>query len=120
MNPLHTPVLLILPMAPFLLTVPILPKIVNAGDFMTSIRTTIKQLQTPDGPLRYLFTCSDNLLQYWLSVDNVIMAPDGVSREMMVYNGSFPGPLIEANWGDTLVIHVTNNLSNANGYRPFA
>jgi FtsP/CotA-like multicopper oxidase with cupredoxin domain len=44
------------------------------------------------------------------------MAPDGVSREMMVYNGSFPGPLIEANWGDTLVIHVHNNLTNENGF----
>jgi FtsP/CotA-like multicopper oxidase with cupredoxin domain len=38
------------------------------------------------------------------------MAPDGVEKEMYVYNGQFPGPLIEANWGDTLVIHVQNNL----------
>jgi FtsP/CotA-like multicopper oxidase with cupredoxin domain len=43
------------------------------------------------------------------------MAPDGVSKEMYVYNGQFPGPLIEANWGDTLVIHVQNNLQH-NGY----
>jgi FtsP/CotA-like multicopper oxidase with cupredoxin domain len=43
------------------------------------------------------------------------MAPDGVEKEMYVYNGQFPGPLIEANWGDTLVIHVQNNLQY-NGY----
>lgn len=43
------------------------------------------------------------------------MAPDGVEKEMYVYNGQFPGPLIEANWGDTLVIHVQNNLQD-NGY----
>jgi|SRR5579859_2627049 len=44
------------------------------------------------------------------------MAPDGVPRQMFVYNGQFPGPLIEANWGDTIVVHVTNNLKN-NGYK---
>lgn len=43
------------------------------------------------------------------------MAPDGVERRMVVFNNSFPGPLIEANWGDTLVIHVQNNLQS-NGY----
>jgi Multicopper oxidase len=43
------------------------------------------------------------------------MAPDGVEKQMLVYNNQFPGPLIEANWGDTLVIHVQNNLQD-NGY----
>ena len=43
------------------------------------------------------------------------MAPDGVERQMFVYNNQFPGPLIEANWGDTIVVHVTNNLQN-NGW----
>ena len=35
-----------------------------------------------------------------LTVDNVTMAPDGVERLMMVYNNSYPGPLLTANWGD--------------------
>ena len=43
------------------------------------------------------------------------MAPDGVAKEMYVFNNSFPGPTIEANWGDTIVVHVQNNLQN-NGY----
>jgi len=43
------------------------------------------------------------------------MAPDGVSRRMVVVNGQYPGPPIEANWGDTIVVHVQNNLQN-NGY----
>ena len=38
------------------------------------------------------------------------MAPDGVERLMMVYNNQFPGPPIVANWGDWIVVHVTNNL----------
>jgi FtsP/CotA-like multicopper oxidase with cupredoxin domain len=54
--------------------------------------------------------------QHWLTVDNVTLAPDGVPRQMMVFNNQFPGPLIEANWGDTIVVHVTNNLKN-NGFQ---
>jgi FtsP/CotA-like multicopper oxidase with cupredoxin domain len=43
------------------------------------------------------------------------MAPDGVERQMLVVNGQYPGPTIEANWGDWVVVHVQNNLLN-NGY----
>lgn len=28
----------------------------------------------------------------------------------MTFNGTVPGPAIVADWGDNLVIHVTNNL----------
>ncbi|CAK7223437.1 hypothetical protein SBRCBS47491_005205 [Sporothrix bragantina] len=38
------------------------------------------------------------------------MAPDGVYREVILINGAFPGPTIEARTGDTLVISVTNSL----------
>ncbi|SPQ18182.1 018d7d51-946b-47ca-b38e-41bb42f0dc64 [Thermothielavioides terrestris] len=37
--------------------------------------------------------------------------PDGVVRDMLFINGKFPGPLIEANMGDRLVINVTNKLA---------
>jgi FtsP/CotA-like multicopper oxidase with cupredoxin domain len=43
------------------------------------------------------------------------MAPDGVERMMLVVNNQYPGPPIEADWGDELVIHVQNNLKD-NGY----
>ena len=43
------------------------------------------------------------------------MAPDGVERLMMVYNNTYPGPLLTADWGDTVVVHVTNNLEH-NGF----
>jgi FtsP/CotA-like multicopper oxidase with cupredoxin domain len=45
------------------------------------------------------------------------MAPDGIARDMLVINGQFPGPAIEANWGDTIVVHVQNNLQY-NGFEP--
>ena len=31
------------------------------------------------------------------------LAPDGVPVDVMLVNGEFPGPLIEANWGDWYV-----------------
>ena len=40
------------------------------------------------------------------------MAPDGIYREMMVFNGQYPGPTIVADWGDTIEITVTNGLTN--------
>jgi FtsP/CotA-like multicopper oxidase with cupredoxin domain len=40
------------------------------------------------------------------------MAPDGVERIMLVVNNQYPGPTIEANWGDHVVVHVKNNLKD--------
>lgn len=31
---------------------------------------------------------------------------------VLTVNGSFPGPTIIANWGDTVVVHLTNSLEN--------
>jgi len=39
------------------------------------------------------------------------LAPDGVQRAVMLINGQFPGPTIEANWGDTISVTVQNNLN---------
>lgn len=39
--------------------------------------------------------------------------PDGVFRPMILINYQFPGPLIEANEGDTIVVHVDNQATNA-------
>jgi FtsP/CotA-like multicopper oxidase with cupredoxin domain len=43
------------------------------------------------------------------------MAPDGFPRQMLTFNGQYPGPTIEANWGDEVIVHIKNNLQN-NGY----
>ena len=50
--------------------------------------------------------------QYWLSVENSTLAPDGYERFVFTFNGTIPGPAIIADWGDNLVIHVTNNLEH--------
>ncbi|KAL4895180.1 multicopper oxidase-domain-containing protein [Aspergillus ambiguus] len=49
---------------------------------------------------------------YWLAVQNRTLAPDGYERQVLVFNGTYPGPLIEADWGDTVIIHVTNQLTD--------
>ncbi|KAH6682559.1 laccase precursor [Halenospora varia] len=50
--------------------------------------------------------------EYWLTVDNVTITPDGYTRQVLAFNGTVPGPAIVADWGDNLVIHVTNNLQH--------
>ncbi|KAI0325354.1 hypothetical protein GY45DRAFT_1261010 [Cubamyces sp. BRFM 1775] len=40
-------------------------------------------------------------------------APDGVQKRMLVVNGQFPGPTIEANTGDRIVVNVTNKMPNS-------
>ena len=40
------------------------------------------------------------------------ISPDGVLRDVIFINGQFPGPKIEANWGDWVEVKVTNNITN--------
>lgn len=58
---------------------------------------------------------------YDFTIDQMTLAPDGycisstrwfllVAHPMLVINGAFPGPTIEANWGDTIQVTVHNNL----------
>ncbi|KAH8930456.1 multicopper oxidase [Atractiella rhizophila] len=40
-------------------------------------------------------------------------APDGYSRNLITINGLTPGPLIEANVGDTVIVNITNTLASS-------
>ncbi|KAH8888457.1 hypothetical protein GQ53DRAFT_843425 [Thozetella sp. PMI_491] len=50
--------------------------------------------------------------EYWLEAQNITLAPDGYQRQVLCFNGTVPGPLIEANWGDWIVIHFTNSMQD--------
>ncbi|KAI0551636.1 multicopper oxidase [Xylaria curta] len=50
--------------------------------------------------------------EYWFELVNSTLSPDGVPRLSLTVNGSIPGPTIEADWGDTVVVHVKNSLEN--------
>lgn len=62
----------------------------------------------------YITTIPDtgNTVEVWLSAEESICNPDGYERICKTYNGTMPGPPITANWGDELVVHVTNNLKS--------
>ncbi|KAL6869800.1 hypothetical protein ACO1O0_001131 [Amphichorda felina] len=67
----------------------------------------------------YLDTTPDTGVtrEYWLNAELITIAPDGYETQALAMNGSIPGPTIEADWGDEIVIHVTNNIPE-NGYTP--
>jgi hypothetical protein len=50
------------------------------------------------------------VVRYFLEVKNATLSPDGTLKQMIVVNGQYPGPTIEANWGDTLELTVKNSL----------
>ncbi|KAM3504828.1 hypothetical protein MY11210_008207 [Beauveria gryllotalpidicola] len=54
-----------------------------------------------------------NTREYYFDVQELTAAPDGFERIVYAVNGSVPGPTIVADWGDNVVIHVTNSLYNA-------
>ncbi|CAG8838531.1 20899_t:CDS:2, partial [Gigaspora margarita] len=45
-----------------------------------------------------------------LTISKGNYAPDGFSRDMYLINGQFPGPQIECNKGDTMIINIINEL----------
>ncbi|KAK3844505.1 MAG: multi-copper oxidase laccase-like protein [Linnemannia gamsii] len=49
---------------------------------------------------------------YEWTISQRLVAPDGFERPMLLVNGKFPGPLVEANTGDRIVVKVTNNMVN--------
>jgi iron transport multicopper oxidase len=53
-----------------------------------------------------------NIVEYNWSIDWVDAAPDGFSRPVIGVNGKWPPPTVEADLGDTVVVHVHNNLKN--------
>lgn len=53
---------------------------------------------------------------YDFTISRGILSPDGYQRSMILINGQFPGPTVEANWGDTIRVTVSNNIThNAEG-----
>lgn len=48
---------------------------------------------------------------YDFTISRGFLAPDGVNKSVLLVNGQFPAPTIEANWGDTLNINVHNQIT---------
>ncbi|KAG4030005.1 hypothetical protein MFRU_013g00290 [Monilinia fructicola] len=50
---------------------------------------------------------------YHWKIEDITANPDGVFRPMITINSQFPGPMIECNEGDTLIIDIENQSVNA-------
>lgn len=76
-------------------------------------------------PTDFPNTGMDKILAWWLSwcvwsgvtryykweLSVGTVAPDGVPmNNTLLINGGYPGPVIEANWGDWIEVELTNNL----------
>ncbi|KAL1306265.1 hypothetical protein AAFC00_004354 [Neodothiora populina] len=49
--------------------------------------------------------------EYWLNVESTVLTLDGYVKESgLTFNGTYPGPVLEACWGDTVIVHVTNKI----------
>ncbi|KAL6813150.1 Cupredoxin [Trichoderma sp. SZMC 28013] len=48
---------------------------------------------------------------YDFTISRGVIAPDGYQRDVLLINDAFPGPLIEANWGDTIQVTLYNNIT---------
>ncbi|TVY80676.1 oxidoreductase ptaK [Lachnellula suecica] len=48
---------------------------------------------------------------YDFTIRRQARAPDGYPRDFLTINSQFPGPLIEANWGDTIQVTVHNLIT---------
>ena len=48
---------------------------------------------------------------YNFNIARGTIAPDGVNKSALLINGAFPGPTIEANWGDTITVNVCNKIT---------
>jgi len=59
------------------------------------------------------FNAAKQVREYKWTITDIVGNPDGVFRPMLTINGQFPGPMIECNEGDTLIIEVDNQSVNA-------
>ncbi|KAK1993832.1 hypothetical protein LX36DRAFT_642446 [Colletotrichum falcatum] len=59
------------------------------------------------------FDAASRVREHYWTIRDAVLNPDGIFRPMMLINNQFPGPLIECNEGDTIVVHVRNEAANA-------
>lgn len=60
------------------------------------------------------YTSSPNtgVIRYYdFTVKRGVIAPDGYQKTVLLINDQFPGPAIEANWGDTIQVTVNNQIT---------
>ncbi|CAF3527644.1 hypothetical protein FGSG_13185 [Fusarium graminearum PH-1] len=59
------------------------------------------------------FDASPTTREHFWTINQETLNPDGVYRPMLLINNQFPGPLVECNEGDTIIVHIKNDAPNA-------
>ncbi|SRR6266498_2269611 len=49
------------------------------------------------------------------TIEKVTLDPDGFTRQLSTVNGQYPGPTIEVNKGDRIVMNIHNKLGEPTG-----
>ncbi|KAL8826265.1 MAG: hypothetical protein Q9191_003904 [Dirinaria sp. TL-2023a] len=85
---------------------------------LTSKVYNVSAIHTDDYVLdaHWDFSAPPTRREYHWRVDDTDHNPDGVYRPMILINRQFPGPLIECNEGDTVIVHVDNRAVNATSF----
>ncbi|EIW68506.1 multi-copper oxidase laccase-like protein, partial [Tremella mesenterica DSM 1558] len=89
---------------------------VIATSSLTSTSTSLSSATATNNPKTYILsndfdiTDTPTTREYYWTIDTYSGAPDGFVRQVYAINGQIPGPTIEANQGDRIVVHVTNLL----------
>ena len=58
-----------------------------------------------------LTSCLGQERSYDFTIARGTIAPDGYEKDVLLINGQFPGPTIEANWGDIITVTVNNAIT---------
>ncbi|KEY73868.1 hypothetical protein S7711_06079 [Stachybotrys chartarum IBT 7711] len=73
-------------------------------------QTAIPLADQLDLKTNFVVSNTTQVREYVFNVTRGISSPDGFSKSMILVNGQSPGPLIEANTGDTIRVVVHNNM----------
>lgn len=77
---------------------------------------SVAQLRDPDEYIlspSWDFDAQPTIREYFWTITTATLNPDGVYRPMLLINNQFPGPLVECNEEDTIVVHIMNQAPNA-------
>ncbi|KAI1324925.1 multicopper oxidase [Xylariaceae sp. FL0255] len=67
--------------------------------------------RTPSNSDPYTHAPFTGVTRYYnFNISRGVIAPDGYEKSVILVNGQFPGPLIEANWGDSIQVQVYNDI----------
>ncbi|RSL58270.1 hypothetical protein CEP54_007911 [Fusarium duplospermum] len=98
--------------APHGTTAPPSPTIVQHNEDTPSVA----QLRDPNEYVlsnSWDFDAHPTTREYFWTITTAPLNPDGVYRPMILINSQFPGPMVECNEGDTIVVHIMNQAPNA-------